>query len=97
MTNAVTWLLYSEEVAELPDVGDLAEFDESIDKSTKLDSNRVVNGNLEINADLDLNGYTMTVEGDVVHKGGTIYFNEGLLRIKGNYVQPASSSGGFYK
>ena len=37
------------------------------------------------NSMLDLNGHTLTVVGDFVHSGGTLYMNGGALVVEGDY------------
>ena len=40
---------------------------------------------LNVYGALDLNGYTLTMEGDILHTDGQIKFNGGKLKVTGNY------------
>ncbi len=39
--------------------------------------------------ELNLNGYKLNVEGNLIHAGGDIVINEGVLNIEGDYIQKA--------
>jgi fibronectin type 3 domain-containing protein len=61
-----------------------------------LQKDEIIRGKMTIqNETIDLNGYSMTIEGDLVQEGGILKINGGTLNISGDYlIQNDQSSGG---
>jgi len=59
-----------------------------------LQSNLTVQGDLIINGDTDLAGKTVVITGSLTQPGGTLYINNGILDIAGDY-KIQSTSGGY--
>ncbi len=55
-------------------------------RTWKLTSNEVIPGNLTLSTNLDLNGYTLTIEGDLIQTTGLLLVHGGNLVVKGNYL-----------
>ncbi|HEY9061790.1 MAG TPA: fibronectin type III domain-containing protein [Pseudobacteroides sp.] len=60
----------------------------------KLTKDETIDGDLYLAEDvLDLNGYTLTVKGNLVQSGGTVYINGGKLFVSGDYrIQTAAKA-----
>ncbi len=54
-------------------------------KSKVLTSNVETFADVVMTADLDLNGYTLTINGDLLQSGGTMKIGTGILNVKGDY------------
>ncbi|MCI8669434.1 MAG: hypothetical protein HFI34_07935 [Lachnospiraceae bacterium] len=51
-----------------------------------LEKDTEINGDLYLGADeLNLNGYTLTVQGNLIQRGGTVNLNGGSLKVNGDY------------
>ncbi|MDE5885353.1 MAG: dockerin type I repeat-containing protein [Oscillospiraceae bacterium] len=57
----------------------------SFSSNLKLEKDMVINGNAIMSASVDLNGYTLTVNGDLIQTGGILEINKGTLNVNGNY------------
>lgn len=51
-----------------------------------LQKDLVIDGNAVISADVDLNGYTLTINGNLIQNGGIMRIYGGTLNINGNYT-----------
>ncbi|TYQ15950.1 UNVERIFIED_CONTAM: hypothetical protein Cloal_2447 [Acetivibrio alkalicellulosi] len=53
----------------------------------KLQQNTIIEGNLTMcYGRLDINGKKLTIKGDLLQKGGTVFVNAGDIEIEGNYI-----------
>ncbi|MDD6572432.1 MAG: hypothetical protein PUF12_08640, partial [Thermoflexaceae bacterium] len=60
--------------------------DENAVHGYKLTGNTTINGNLELYSGImDLGGYTLTIDGDLIQRGGVLNVNNGKLIVKGDY------------
>ena len=55
-------------------------------ESRTLTGNVTVNGDLYLENDVDLNGYTLTINGNLIQSGGQIVVKDGTLNINGDYT-----------
>ncbi len=58
-----------------------------------INEDKVYDGDLIISEDINLNGYTLTVNGNVIHESGTVFINEGTLCVNGDYKIQTASEG----
>ncbi len=55
-------------------------------ESKKITGNVTVDGDLYLKNDVNLNGYTLTVNGDLIQTKGEMYINGGTLNVNGSYT-----------